>query len=96
MHATIEKWCRECPTCQQYKLVGLGYGHLAPREARVQPWYEIAVDTIGPWEILIDGETHKFYALTIIDTVTNLVELTRVASTKASDAATQLEVTWLM
>ena len=50
MHATIEKWCRECLTCQRYKLVGLRYGHLAPREARVQPWYEIAIDTIG-WSV---------------------------------------------
>jgi transposase InsO family protein len=63
----------------------------------VQPWHEIAIDTIGPWQILIDGETHKFYALTIIDTVTNLVdEMSRVASTKASDAVTKLETTWLM
>jgi transposase InsO family protein len=96
LHATVEKWCRECPTCQRYKLMGPGYGYLAPREARTQPWYEVAVDTIGPWEIVIDGETHKFYALTIIDTVTNLVELTRVSSTRASEAATQLEITWLM
>lgn len=38
----------------------------------------------------------KFYALAMIDTVTNLVELSHVVSTKASDVATQLEVTWLM
>ena len=50
----------------------------------------------GPWEIVIDSKTHKLYALTMIDTVTNLVELSHVASTKASDAATQLEITWLM
>jgi hypothetical protein len=62
----------------------------------VQPWYEIAIDTIGPWEILIDGEMHKFYALTMINTVTNLVELSHVASTKARDAVTKLEMTWLM
>jgi transposase InsO family protein len=68
---------------------------LAPREARAQPWYEIAIDTIGPWEIEIDGENRKFYALTMIDTVTNLTELARVSSTKASDVAQQLEMNWL-
>jgi hypothetical protein len=41
-------------------------------------------------------DTQKFYALTMIDTVTNLVELAHVASTKAQDAAIKLEMTWLM
>ena len=75
--------------------MGRGYGQLAPREARFQPWYEVAIDTIGPWEIEINGGVHKFYALTMIDTVTNLTELARVSSTKAVDAAEKLEHNWL-
>jgi hypothetical protein len=34
-------------------------GYLAPHEALVAPWYKIAIDTIGLWEIeLQDNETN--------------------------------------
>ena len=67
---------------------GSGYGHLAPRKALVALWYEVAIDTIGPWEIELvqNNETRKFHALTMINTVTNLVELVQVNSTSAQDA----------
>ena len=36
------------------KLVGRGHGQLAPKEAPLLPWREVAVDLIGPWEIDIE------------------------------------------
>jgi hypothetical protein len=84
------------PTRQRNKALGTGYGHMAPRDAKTQPWYETVVDMIGPWEIKVNGEVYKFCALTIIDTVTNLTELIRMLSTKAREAANKLETTWLM
>ena len=39
------------------------------------PFEEIAVNLIGPWDIKVNGRIVTFKALTIIDTVTNLVEL---------------------
>jgi hypothetical protein len=96
LRESIENYIKNCETCQKHKLQGRGYGHLAPREALVAPWYEIAVDTIGPWEIeLQNNETRKFHALTMIDTVTNLVEMQRVNSTSAQDAANAFEMNWL-
>ena len=92
----IENYVKNCETCQKHKLQGRGYGHMAPREALVAPWYEIAIDTIGPWEIeLQNNETRKFHALTMIDTVTNLVEMQRVNTTSALDAANAFEMNWL-
>jgi hypothetical protein len=69
---------------------------VAPREALVALWYEIAINTIGPWEIeLQNNETRNFHALTMIDTVTNFVEMQRVNSTSAQDAANAFEMNWL-
>jgi hypothetical protein len=36
------------------------------------------VDLIGPWVLQVHCNPYKFDALTVIDTVTNLVELIRV------------------
>ena len=58
-------------------------------------WYEVAVDLIVPWSSKTEHFNGEFYALTCIDTSTNLVELTRI-DTKSSDAiARKFENTWL-
>jgi len=86
---------QKCDTCQRYKQVGRGHGHTAPREAGIHPWREVAVDTIGPWTIELNGEEIKFNALTIIDTTTNLVELIRLDNMSSAHTARQFENTWL-
>jgi hypothetical protein len=58
-----------------YKCPGHGYGHLAPREALFQTFTEIAVNTVGPWKVHINNKLIILHALTIIDTVSNLVEI---------------------
>ncbi len=57
----IENYIQRCETCQKHKLHGRRYGHLAPQEALVAPWYEVAIGMIGPWwEIeLQNNETRK-------------------------------------
>ncbi len=58
-------------------------------------WYEVAVDLIGLWTAKTEHFNGEFYALTCIDTTTNLVELARI-DTKSSDAiARKFENTWL-
>ena len=87
---------RTCEQCQRFKARGVGYGHMATREAVIAPWYEVAIDTIGPWEIPVrQGNGVKFYALTMIDTVTNYVELQQVEGTAAKAAAQAFETGWL-
>jgi transposase InsO family protein len=50
---------------------------------------------IGPWTITIGETTQKFSALTMIDTVTNLVEVVRVSNKTSAPIALQFENTWL-
>jgi hypothetical protein len=42
------------------------------------PFKECAVDLIGPWLIQVQDKPYEFNALTMIDTVSNLVELIRI------------------
>ncbi len=64
-----------CDFCQRNKLDGKGYGFLPEHEVHSIPFEECAVDLIGPWTVQVCGRHYKFEGLTVIDTVTNLVEL---------------------
>ena len=90
----VETFISRCQTCQQYKRPGRGYGHLAPREALFQPFYEVAVDMIGPWKVTVNGQQLVFQALTSIDTVTNLVEIALCAP-NGLDVSRRFEHSWL-
>jgi transposase InsO family protein len=91
----VEEWIRVCDVCQQNKLSGPGYGELPPQEALFQPWYEVAIDRIGPWLVIVNGESISMHAITMIDTVTNLVELFRIDTPSAANAAWAFEMAWL-
>ena len=95
LRSTIEKIVSTCDACQRYKTVGRGHGELAPREAALIPWQEVAVDLIGPWTLNVAGQELKFLALTIIDTVTNLAEAVRIQASTAAHVALQFENSWL-
>ena len=64
----------KCDTCQRAKLPGSGYGELPTKGALVAPWYEVAVDLIGPWKVKVGEQELVFQALTCIDTVSNLAQ----------------------
>jgi hypothetical protein len=66
----IEDIVSRCDTCQRLKLVGRGHGEVAPREAALLPWREVAVDLVGPWTLQIGDQKNTFIALTMIDMVT--------------------------
>jgi transposase InsO family protein len=59
----------------KYKSVQQGHGETTPREAGLLLWSEIAMDMIGPWTLEVGNRTEKFSALTIINLVTNLIEI---------------------
>ena len=67
-----------CAACQKHKLDGAGHGLLPETESRCVPFEEVTVDVIGLWVVQIRERTHKFRALTVIDTVTNLVAIVRL------------------
>ena len=84
LRSTVEAALSKCKPCQEYKNVQRGHGELAPREAALLPWSDIAVDLIGPWTLQVSNQKVTFNALTIIDLVTNLVELVRLDNKTAT------------
>ena len=85
----------KCELCQKHKLPGKGYGLLPERELKEQPFDEVAVDLIGPWEVKMGNTKLEFKALTIIDPVTNLTELVRVKDKTAKEVSKKFAQTWL-
>ncbi len=75
LNKRVAELMSSCRECQQCKHPGCGCGHLPPRESLFQPFAEVAVDSVGPWRISVDGQQMTFRALTMIDTVSNLVEM---------------------
>ncbi len=67
-----------CDFCQRNKFDCKGYGFLPEHEVRSIPFEECAMDLIGPWTVQVCGRPYKFKALTVIDTLTNLVILVRI------------------
>ena len=60
----IETFIQLCDTCQRTKLPGIGYGQLPPQDALIAPWFEVAIDLIGPWQVTISTQVLSFQALT--------------------------------
>jgi hypothetical protein len=53
------------------------------------------VGLIGPWEVQVHGNPYEFSALTVIDTVTNLVELVRIDDKTSDNATRKYAQCWL-
>ena len=58
------------------------------------PWHDIHVDLVGPWKITVHGMDLYFHALTVIDPVTNLLEIYRLQEKSAYYVGQQLENGW--
>ena len=56
---------------------GPGYGLPSERDVQAVPFEKLVVELIGPWSVKVNVRLVEYKALTIIDTVTNLVELIR-------------------
>jgi transposase InsO family protein len=93
LRSLIDKF--HCEHCQRNKLNGRGYGLLPEREVRAIPFEECAVDLIGPWIIQVRNRPYEFNALTVIDNVSNLVELVRIDEKTAAHVARKFAQVWL-
>ena len=72
-----------------------GYALLPDRDIVSQSWDKIAVDFIGPWEVKVMNRLVTFNALTVIDTMTNLVKITCVDNKTCAHATNKLRQCWL-
>jgi hypothetical protein len=84
-----------CNFCQMKKLDGKGFGLLPECEVRSIPFEECAVDLIGPWTVQVCGKPYKFEALTVKDTVTNLVKLVRIEKKNSDHIMQKFAQCWL-
>jgi transposase InsO family protein len=84
-----------CDTCQRQKVGGRSYSELPPREAPLLPWQEIHVDCIGPWPVEFNGQEYAFNALTVIDPVTNLLEIYRLRERTSYRVANEFTNGWI-
>jgi hypothetical protein len=86
-----------CNYCQRIKLDGKeGYGFLPECKVRSIPFEECATDLIRPWTIQVLGNMYKIETLTVIDTVTNLVELIRIDDKRSKPVTRKFTQYWLM
>ncbi len=84
-----------CDYCQHVKIFHKGIALIPGNNLTNTPWYKVADDLIGLWSARKEHFNGDFYALTCIETTTNLVELACI-ETKSSDAiAMKFENTWL-
>jgi hypothetical protein len=95
LKSVVKNIVSTCDTCQRHKLAGRGYGEIAPREAALPPWQEVAVDLVGPWTLKVGGQELKFSALTVIDTVINLTKIVRLTEKTAAHVALLFKNKWL-
>jgi hypothetical protein len=84
-----------CEHCQRKKLSGTSYGLLPERKLRPVPFEECAVDLIGPWIFQVRNKPYEFNALTVKDTVSNLVELVRIDEKTLAQVARKYAQIWL-
>ena len=84
-----------CSTCARMKKDAPRHGQLAPRQVPCAPWTEVHCDLIGPWTYKVNGLETKVRALTMVDPVTNLVEIAHVKSTQSDENTRAFTDTWL-
>ena len=95
LRAEIRRQLSACQVCARMKKDAPKHGQLAPRIVPSTPWTKVHCDQIGPWDYSVNGLQVKVRALTIIDPVTNLVEIAQVKSTECDETTRAFVDTWL-
>jgi hypothetical protein len=84
-----------CDFCQRNKLEGKGDGFLPEHEVCSILFEECTVDLIGLCTVQVRGRPYEFEALTVMDTVTNLVELVRIEKKNSDHIMQKFAQCWL-
>lgn len=106
MHATLQAWYPhphlwvhnkkfECDKCQGPKPNVPGQGVLPDHDIACAPCEEFTINLIGPWTTFTPHPDIDFFALTCINTTTNLAELKRILEKFSHHIATYFEQAWL-
>jgi len=95
LHDAIENFVKTCDACQRYKNPGRTHGEAPARLELADPWSEVAVDLIGPWNVQVGQRHLTIYALTSIDIATTLSEIIRIEEKTSEHIAVKFEQSWL-
>jgi transposase InsO family protein len=96
LRGTVSGICTKCDTCQRTKRTTKKWGELPPKEADVNPWDKLCVDTIGKYTLKTkDGTELVLYCVTMIDPATGWFEVKHCLEQDASAVANIVEQTWL-
>jgi hypothetical protein len=96
MKPLIEKFVLTCDTCQKVKPYHPCDGWLPPKDPELDPWHQVQVDLIGPWQFDF-GPRLKITvdALSVIDPFTGLLELSKLSNKICAHVATVFHNIWL-
>ena len=89
---------KKCPTCQMCKRSTKKYGLLPEKYPEINPWEQLCVDLVGPYDIPIEGtkdEKATFWAITMIDPTTGWFEIIPIEEKTAVHVMNQVEIAWL-
>ena len=95
LQATVRSIVKPCKTCKRMRKGQRQYGHLAPRDAPLQPWSEVHLDSIGPWEVKVNRHKLVFNALTCLEPCFNLLEIAPQLDKTSAECAKLFQDCWL-
>ena len=64
------------------------------QDLKEEPFEEITVYLIFPWKVQVNGKPYEFYVLTVIDTVTSLVEIVRIDHKTSERITSKFAYAW--
>jgi Reverse transcriptase (RNA-dependent DNA polymerase)./Integrase core domain. len=96
MRSRIERFVRTCDTCQRVKSNHPRDGLLPPKEPELDPWHQVQVDLVGPWQFNIGPRIKiSVRAFSAIDPFTGLLEIARIKNPTSAHVATMFHNNWL-
>jgi hypothetical protein len=92
----VQQYCSTCATCQEQKKSTRKYGLLPTKTHDPKPWYDVAVDLMGPWTLPSSGHIKPpLLVLSIMDMATNFLESIALPDKTARTVAISFDRTWL-
>jgi hypothetical protein len=94
--AKVESFVLTCPTCQRTKLSPINAGLLPLKDPELNPWTQVQVDLVGPWEFNLGTRFRiSVTAFSAIDPFIGLCELAVVRNKTSAHIATIFHNEWL-
>jgi transposase InsO family protein len=96
MRRRVEEYVRHCDSCQRTKNHHDRAGLLPPKDPETDPWCEVQVDLMGPWQVDV-GYNYRLtiHALSCVDPFTGYIEIVRVSNTLSAHVSSKFHNHWL-